>query len=65
MLSLQYPTKNILVLIFPVSISAAYLGKEVMNAINSEVESCKSTGQEASPPPMVILNDNVSKTEFY
>ena len=35
-----------------------YLGKEVMYAINSKVESCESTGQKTSPPPVVILEDN-------
>lgn len=39
------------------------LGEEVMNTINSKVESCKSTGQEAPPPPVVILSTQMKVTE--
>lgn len=30
-------------------------GDEVMHAVKKQVKGCKSTGQEATPPPVIIL----------
>ena len=37
--------------------------KKVMNAVNSEVESGEATGEEAPPPPVVILRAEVKVAE--
>lgn len=35
----------------------AQLAEEVVDAVNKQIEGCASRGEEATPPPMVILKE--------
>lgn len=41
----------------------AQLAEEVVDAVDEEIECCAAWGEEAAPPPMVILSTQVEVAE--